>query len=74
MLRSRGSSSIAPSATSDDALPRVYVDDISYGNLNSLSNLSSASIREIRFIKAADATTRWGTGNIGGVILVTTKK
>ena len=74
MLRSRGSSSLTPGATSEDALPRVYVDDISYGNLNSLSNLSSASIREIRFIKAADATTRWGTGNIGGVILVTTKK
>jgi hypothetical protein len=74
MLRSRGSSSLAPSATSDDALPRVYVDDISYGNLNSLSNINSASIREIRFIKAGDATTRWGTGNTGGVILVTTKK
>jgi hypothetical protein len=74
MLRSRGSSSIAPGATSDDALPRVYVDDISYGNLNALANINSVSIREIRFIKAADATTRWGTGNTGGVILVTTKK
>ena len=74
MLRSRGSSSLTPGATSEDALPRVYVDDISYGNLNSLSNINSVSIREIRFIKAADATTRWGTGNIGGVILVTTKK
>ena len=74
MLRSRGSSSLAPSATSDDALPRVYVDDISYGNLNSLSNVNSTSIREIRFIKAGDATTRWGTGHTGGVILVTTKK
>jgi hypothetical protein len=31
MLRSRGSSSLTPGATSDDALPRVYVDDISYG-------------------------------------------
>jgi len=74
MLRSRGSSSLAPSATTEDALPRVYVDDISYGNLNSLSNINSASIREIRFIKAGDATTRSGTGNTGGVILVTTKK
>jgi len=52
----------------------VYVDEISYGNLNSLSNLNSIQIREIRFIKAADATTRWGTGHAGGVILVTTKK
>jgi hypothetical protein len=74
MLRSRGSSLLTPGATSDDALPRVYVDDISYGNVNSLSNLNSVSIREIRFIKAGDATTRWGTGNTGGVILVTTKK
>jgi len=74
MLRSRGSSSLAPNATAEDALPRVYVDEISYGNLNSLSNLNSIQIREIRFIKAADATTRWGTGHAGGVILVTTKK
>jgi hypothetical protein len=74
MLRSRGTSSLAPGATSEDGLPRVYVDDIAYGNLNSLSNVAALQIREIRFLSSRDATTRWGTGHAGGVILVTTKK
>jgi hypothetical protein len=74
MLRTRGSSSLARSATGEEALPRVYVDDMSYGNLNSLSNVAALQIREIRFLSSRDATTRWGTGHAGGVILVTTKK
>lgn len=73
MLRSRGLSSPSD-MTGEGTLPRVYVDDISYGNLNTLSNLNTNQIREIRFVNARDATTRWGTGHMGGVILVTTKK
>jgi len=74
MLRSRGVSSPAPTAKPDESFPRVYVDDIAFGNINTLSNLSTLSIKEIRFINAQNATTRWGTGHTGGVILVTTKK
>jgi hypothetical protein len=29
-------------------------------------------VKEIRYISASDATTRWGTGHSGGVILVVT--
>jgi hypothetical protein len=73
MLRGRGVSS--PSDVSGEAtLPRVYVDEVSYGNLNTLSNVSAGQIKEIRFLSSRDATTRWGTGHMGGVILVTTKK
>jgi hypothetical protein len=74
MLRSRGMSSIDPRATGEETLPRVYVDEISYGNLSTLSNVNANQIKEIRFVNARDATTRWGTGHTGGVILVTTKK
>lgn len=73
MLRGRGVSS--PSDVSGEAtLPKVYVDEVSYGNLNTLSNVSAGQIKEIRFLNSRDATTRWGTGHMGGVILVTTKK
>jgi len=74
MLRSHGASSMSLTAKSDNALPRVYVDEIAYGDIATLANLGRLSIKEIRFINAQNATTRWGTGHTGGVILVTTKK
>jgi hypothetical protein len=56
------------------SLPKVYIDNIAYGDLNSLSNVNASQIREIRYLNARDATTQWGTGHLGGVILVLTKK
>jgi hypothetical protein len=73
MLRSRGLSSPSD-MTGEGTLPKVYVDDIAYGNINTLSSLNTGQIKEIRFVNARDATTRWGTDHMGGVILVTTKK
>lgn len=73
MLRSRGV--ISPNdPTGESTTPKVYVDNVSYGNVESLSNINSSQIKEIRYIKATDATTQWGTGHTGGVILVITKK
>lgn len=79
MLRNRGLA-VLPTAgrTAEEAsqasLPRVYIDNISYGDLGQLSNVNATQIREIRYINARDATTQWGTGHMGGVILVLTKK
>ena len=56
------------------SLPKVYIDNIAYGDLNSLTNVNASQIREIRYLNARDATTQWGTGHMGGVILVLTKK
>lgn len=54
---------------------RVYVDDRRYGeSVESLRDLGTSGIVEIRRISAADATLRWGTGHDGGVILITTKR
>ena len=73
MLRSRGV--ISPNdANSEATMPKIYVDNVSYGNVESLSNINATQIQEIQYIKATDATTRWGTGHTGGVILVITKK
>jgi hypothetical protein len=85
MLRNRGlavlptpASGASPGRTAEEAaaasLPRVYIDNIAYGDLGQLTNVNASQIREIRYINSRDATTQWGTGHMGGVILVLTKK
>ena len=71
MLRSRG---VASPNDMGSTQPRVYVDNISFGEVGSLANVNASQIREIRYINARDATTQWGTGHMGGVILVSTKR
>jgi len=73
MLRPRGFAS-PNDANTDASLPKVFLDDVSYGGVESLANVNASQVKQIQFIKAADATTRWGTGYVGGVILVITKK
>jgi hypothetical protein len=52
----------------------LYLDDVKMMDLNGLSTVPSGRIKEIRYLSAQDATTRWGTGHASGVILVTTKR
>ena len=73
MLRSRGVGS-PTDVGGENAKPKVYVDNVSYGDLSALSNLTSSQIKEIQFINSRDATTKWGTGHMGGVILVITRR
>lgn len=66
-LRARGARSIRdPSPLT----PIVYVNDMRHGGVEVLMSIRVAEVDEIRFISAADATTRWGTGHAGGVIQV----
>ena len=73
MLRSRGLGS-PTDVTGESARPKVYVDNVAYGDLGTLTNLTANQIKEIQFINSRDATTKWGTGHMGGVILVTTRR
>lgn len=53
----------------------VYVDGLRQEQgLRALSVLDTADIREMQFLSAAEATTRFGTNNVGGAILVTTRR
>lgn len=66
-LRARGARSLRdPTPLS----PIVYVNDMRHGGIETLMSIRADEIDEIRFISAADATTRWGTGHTGGVIQV----
>jgi len=65
----------SPADSSDaGARPRVVVDGVAIGQVENLVNVNAISVMEIRYISATDATTRFGTGYVGGAILVTTKK
>jgi len=54
----------------DTQLPVVYVDGVRAGGVDALRNISAHDVREIRYVNATDATTRYGTGHTGGVIEV----
>lgn len=51
---------------------RVVVDGIVRGELRELGVMSSENVQSMRYLSPADATTRYGTGFMGGVIEVTT--
>lgn len=69
-LRIRGPMSLmAPQGE----LPAVFVDNVRYGDLEVLHDFPLNEILEIRFINGPDATNRWGTGVVAGVIEVIRK-
>lgn len=52
----------------------AYVDDVRLGDVEQLRTVMRGTVREIRYIGASDATTRWGTGHSNGVIQVIIKR
>jgi len=54
--------------------PTVYLDDQEYGPINTLRSIPASQISSIRLLRAWEATTKYGTGNMGGVIAITTRK
>jgi len=69
-FQSRGPSSIR---SNTPATPIVYVNGVRYGEIESLTSIRAMDVEEIRLLSASDATTRYGTGHVGGVIEVRTK-
>lgn len=69
-LRSRGTNSFR------DTTPLtavVYIDDLKYGSVEQMKNLSAERVFQVRYLSAADATTRFGMDHGGGAILITTR-
>jgi hypothetical protein len=69
-MRSRSTS--MGTGQSDNAV--VYIDGVRAGGLNELRRVPREQIQEIRYLSGSDATTIYGTGHVGGAILVTTKR
>jgi len=60
--------------TRSGGMPQVHVNgNIQMGGVEALRTVRAADIQEIRYLNAADATTRFGTNYVSGAILVTTR-
>ena len=55
--------------TSDQLI--VYLDTNRYGSLESLRQFPIGGVTDIRYLSAAEATNRFGTGHSGGAIVIT---
>jgi len=54
-------------------MPEIFVDNVRFGPIESLAQISLNELESIEFIDALDATTRYGTGYISGIIHVLTR-
>jgi len=48
----------------------VYLDTNRYGTIESLRQMPIGGITDIRYLSAAEATNRFGTGHAGGAIVI----
>jgi outer membrane cobalamin receptor len=69
-LAVRGKNSIDPRESPPEI--HVYVDGVGYGGVNSLRNIPASDVAMIRFFRGFEAETRFGNGNVAGVIEVLT--
>jgi hypothetical protein len=70
-LSYRGRTTLSGTSSPD---PTVYLDEQPFGPISSLRTIPANEITEIRLYRSWEATTKYGMGNMGGVILVTTRK
>ena len=54
--------------------PMVYVDGQEFGPIGSLRNIPAAQVSTIRLYRSWEATVKFGTGYMGGVIAITTRQ
>ena len=71
-LTYRGETSIDRSRSTP--YPTVYLDGQVFGPIASLRTLPASEISTIRLYRAWEATTKFGVGNMGGVIAITTRQ
>ena len=72
-LKTRGRTSIQNQPTVASEYASVFVDSQFYGDLNSLRDIASINIKEIRYLPANEAVTRYGMQYGNGVIEIRTR-
>lgn len=53
--------------------PTVVIDDVAFGSIRTLDDVSVNAVQEIRLLSASEATLRYGPRHNGAVILVITR-
>lgn len=69
-LSFRGKTSLLGTSQPD---PIVYLDDMPYGTMSALKTIPAEQVSMIKLYRAGQAGTKFGMGNMGGVIEVSTK-
>jgi hypothetical protein len=54
--------------------PNVYVDDQPFGAISILQSIPASDISTVRLYRSWEAMTKFGTGNAGGVIAISTRR
>lgn len=54
--------------------PTVYLDGQEFGPIETLKTIPAAQITSIRLLRSWEASTKYGTGNMGGVIAISTRQ
>jgi hypothetical protein len=54
--------------------PNVYVDDQPFGTISILQSIPASDVSSVRLYRAWEAMTKYGTGNAGGVIAISTRR
>lgn len=54
--------------------PNVYVDGQEFGSISILHSIPASDVSSIRLYRSGEAMTKYGTGNAGGVIAITTRQ
>lgn len=67
----RGKTSLMGTSNAD---PTVYVDDQAFGPISSLKTIPASQVTQMRMYRSWEASTKYGMGNMGGVIAVATKQ
>ncbi len=68
-LNSHGSTTINGT---DNPYPRVYLNHLFFGDLQSMRTLDVHGVSEIHYYNGTEASTRFGLGNVSGVIEILT--
>jgi hypothetical protein len=71
-LHSRGRQSLDPNTQEIPA--HVYVDDTFYGDISTLKLVPASQLSEVRFYQAYEAQYKFGSGHMGGVVQLITKR
>ena len=71
-LRYRGETSL--DRNKSQPYPTVYVDGQEFGPIGSLRSIPASEVATIRLYRSWEATTKFGTGKMGGVIAITTRQ
>ena len=54
--------------------PTVYVDGTRYGDVSVLRTIPASQVAQVRLYRSWEAETKYGHGNLGGVLEVTTRR